>query len=419
MTYYWPPSGGPGVQRVLKFVKYLPEFGWEPHILTVENGEYPAIDETLIKDIHPRAKVHKVTTVEFFDLFRKIRGKKQGDAIETYELVKERKELSLFERLAQFIRLNILIPDARVGWYLFAKRKSLQIAREVDPDIIFSSSPPHSLQLVASAIAQKLKCKWIADFRDPWTKSFYDKGMKRWLISENTNFRLEQRIINKADKVTSVSPGVIELLQAEEKGHIIPNGYDEDDFDKDISKSDKFKIVYTGHIASLQNPQRFFEALANLPPEQKAIIDVDFYGSVDPSVYQTVSKYELEDIVHFHGYVDHDLATGYMMAADLLLLMIPRTHAKGILTGKLFEYLATGNYILGIGDEAGDAASIIKKCNAGCMINYDKDPTNILSNRFESWKLKEESKAIRKEIKAYSRKNLTGKLVQLFEELCD
>lgn len=419
ITYYWPPSGGPGVQRVLKFVKYLPEFDWEPVVVTVKDGEYPALDSTLEKEIDSSVRVHKVQSLELYDLFRKITGKKKGSKIETYELVKGKNQLSWKEKFAQFIRINLLIPDARIGWNLRGYRSCIKIIDNEKPDLIFSSSPPHSLQILASRISRKTGIKWVADFRDPWTKSFYDKGLKRWFLADNYNKLLEKRIVTAADCITAVSEGVLDLIGASEakESVVISNGYDEDDFQKSKSKNPYFRIVYTGHIASVQNPENFLQAVACMLHEGKSSLIVDIYGSADQIVKDSVIARGLSDVVTFHPYVPHEEAIKQMIDADLLLLLIPKQHSKGILTGKLFEYLAAGNFILGIGDEDGTAARVISKCSAGTMIAYHKDPIEILRTQYERWQQGQPHRGNQEEVEKYSRRNLTKKLADLFNEI--
>ena len=420
ITYYWPPSGGPGVQRVLKFAKYLPQFGWDPVILTVKDGEYPALDDALEKEVDKQLEVYRISSLEFFDLFRKLTGRKKNEKIETYELIKNKQKLSWKNRLAQWVRNNLMIPDARVGWYWWGFREATKIVKDTQPDLIFSSSPPHSLQLLAGKLAKKCDVKWVADFRDPWTKSFYDKGIKRWKIAESINLSLEKRAVQNADCVTSVSTGVLELLGSHEAkdSRVISNGYDEDDFLCKKSPGNTFKIVYTGHISSVQNPRLFFEAISKLEDTVQQELSIDFYGSVDPDVISAARENGIEGMMNFHDYIPHEKATIVMTNADVLLLLIPRVNAKGILTGKLFEYLATKNFILGFGDPQGAAAKVIKKCGAGVMIDYDSDPTSIINTQWQLWKKGEKKQVVDNEIEKYSRKNITRELANLFNELC-
>ncbi len=420
ITYYWPPSGGPGVQRVLKFTKYLPKFGWEPIVLTVKNGEYPAIDHSLEKEIAEDLKVYRSKTIEFYDLFRAFSAKKKSAKIETFELLKDKKNLSLKARIAQFIRLNLLIPDARLGWQFYAVSAGLKIIKKEKPQLIFSSSPPHSLQLIARKLAIRSGLPWIADFRDPWTQSFYDKGSPRLTWAERRNGVLEKKVVQSASALTSVSEGVLSSLpvRSHQKTRAIPNGYDAQDFIKPAKISKQFRIVYTGHAANTQNPTNLWQALQLLDPDIRGAISVDFYGSVDPSLHQSIHAFDLQDLVYFHPYVSHEEIVEIMLDASLLLLLIPKSHNKGILTGKLFEYLATRKRILGIGPAGGEAAQILEECNAGVMYDYDQDLTKTLITYFQEWEAHETPQVNEKAIGQYSRERLTHQLANLFEEIC-
>jgi len=420
ITYYWPPSGGPGVQRVLKFAKYLPAMDWEPIILTVKDGEYPAIDPSLEKEIAPDLVVHKIESLEFFDLFRKLTGRRKEDKIDTYELVKGKDQLSWKDRLAQFVRQNLLLPDARIGWYLRGYKESLKIVREINPDIIFSSSPPHSLQLLARKLSKSLGIKWVADFRDPWTKSFYDKGAMRWKIAEKWNHRMEQSVVRSADCITSVSKGVLELLGDENsrQSAVLPNGFDADDFHHVKEGNDVFTVVYTGHVASVQNPESFFKAISKIESQVGSTLKVDFYGSVDREVVAAAERNNIQHLVTFNPYVSHVEVTNIMVQADMLLLLIPKHNSKGILTGKLFEYLATGNFILGIGPPNGIASTVISDCQAGKMIDYDDDFTSVIMDQYDQWRKGLKHVSNSEKINQYSRKEITRNLANLFEDLC-
>ncbi|MCB0667530.1 MAG: glycosyltransferase, partial [Saprospiraceae bacterium] len=322
--------------------------------------------------------------------------------------------------IAQFIRINFLVPDARIGWNFRGYRKCLQIVNDEKPDIIFSSSPPHSLQILAWRLARKTKTRWVADFRDPWTKSFYDKGIRRWRLAENYNRQLEQKVVRSADCVTAVSEGVLQLIGAAEskKTRVISNGYDDDDFREAKQRNPQFTILYTGHIASVQNPELFFQAIAQIIQKQERKIKIEIYGSADKSVHQTVQQLGLSSVVDFHPYIAHNEVTSLMIHADMLLLLIPRENSKGILTGKLFEYLAAGNFIMGIGDEEGVAASVLKKCKAGTMIDYHKNPIEVIQVQYEKWTLDQVHQGDEAEIKKYSRENLSRELSNLFSEIC-
>lgn len=418
ITYYWPPAGGPGVQRVLKFVKYLPYFGWEPIILTVRGGEYPALDEGLVRDVPPGIQVFSTRSIEFFKLFKRVTGRKKEAPIETYIL--NREKASWKDLFFTWLRQNIFLPDARVGWVPFAVRKGKEIITREKPDLIFSSSPPHSLQLAAARLAKYAGIPWVADFRDPWTDAFWDKGLRRSSWATACIRNMERRVVSQATALTSVSQGVLELLLKGNRANslVLPNGFDTDDFHLDKQPADKLRIIYTGHIAASQNPVNFFEAVANLSPALRAKLDICFWGKFDQSVYQIMEQLGLQEVVKLYPYVPHTEAVRAITNADLLLLLIPRIHGKGILTGKVFEYLATGNYILGIGDSEGEAAQVIRECDAGEMYDYDADLLPVLSDVIHAWEKGTLSKTDGARAAQYDRKQITGQLAGLFDGLC-
>ena len=416
LTYYWPPAGGPGVQRVLKFVKYLPEFGWEPIVLTVKNGEYPALDDSLLAEIPGSCRVFQTPTIEFFSLFKRLSGRKKEAPIETFFL--NRKKMPLKDRLFSWIRQNIFIPDARLGWIPFAVREGAHILREEKPAILFSSSPPHSLNLAALRLSRKYRIPWVADFRDPWTEAFYEKGQPRSGFAKRINAYFEQKVLRRADAVLSVNRSILELLYHRplpDNAHAVPNGYDADDFKLKKRQSPQFRIVYAGHIDSSQNPERFFAALAVLKEAHPGRVRADFYGKTDAAVREGIQRYGLEDVLHCQAYVPHSDILQIITDADLLLLLIPRPFSKGIVTGKIFEYLATRNFILGIGDPQGDAAQILQECRAGEMLSYEADPSGILEAQFQRWQQGLDTQSDTEAIAKYERRETAKSLAQILD----
>lgn len=416
LTYYWPPAGGPGVQRVLKFVKYLPEFGWEPIVLTVQNGEYPAIDESLRAEVPADIRVFQTRTVEFFSLFKRLSGRKKEAAIETFFL--NRKKMPLKDRIFSWIRQNIFIPDARLGWIPFAVREGARILQEEKPSVIFSSSPPHSLHLAALRLSRKYQTPWVADFRDPWTEAFYEKGQARSALSRRINAYFEQKVLRRAHAVLSVNRSILELLYHQTppgNAHAVPNGYDAEDFNLKKKQSAQFRIVYAGHLDSSQNPERFFAALAALNDAHPGLVRADFYGKTDALIRESIRRYGLEDILHCQPYVPHAQILQVITDADLLLLLIPRPFSKGIVTGKIFEYLATRNFILGIGDPAGDAAQILQECQAGEMLSYEADPGDILEAQFQRWQQGLGTPSNAEAVSKYERRETAKSLAQILD----
>lgn len=376
ITYYWPPAGGPGVQRVLKFAKYLPDYGWRPIILTVENGEYPAIDESLAKDIPNDLVVHKTASLEVFSLYRKMTGKKTNEKISTFVLTED-SQAGLIKRFASYIRGNFLIPDARIGWRPFAIREGMRIINRNKVDLIFSTAPPMSTHLVAKMLAKKNGLPWAADFRDPWTEVFYYHNLKRSKAAIALDERLEKSVLTCAQAVITVSPFIQNLFKkkAVNKFNIICNGYDTEDFQdiEPLADDGNFHVVHAGHLAVNQNPEGLWAALKNLVEKNDIFrqkLRIDFYGSIHSQIHESLFSAGLRPHTNLHDYVAHDELVAIMKRASLLFFVIPVTHyAKGILTSKLFDYMGANRPILGIGPEDGDAAAIVKSSKCGILVD--------------------------------------------------
>ncbi|MBN1299589.1 MAG: glycosyltransferase family 4 protein [Melioribacteraceae bacterium] len=416
ITYYWPPSGGPGVQRVLKFAKYLPQFGWMPIILTVEKGNYPDYDKSLMNEIPNGTKVYKTKSFEPFEIYKSMTGRTGSDRIPTFELNKKNR-LSAVEKLSRWLRANVFIPDAKIGWTRHIESEGLKIIEEEKPDIILSSSPPHSLQIGAMKLAQKSGVKWVADFRDPWTNAFWQKDLKRSGFALSKDRKMEHDVLFNADKVVAVSSTIASMFEiiASNKTRVITNGFDPEDFQTAKVKRDKFTITYTGTLGESQKIDNFINAINGLNDSIKNEIEINFFGSFHPSILSLQDKCRN---INFYNSIPHDRAVPEIINSDILLLVIPYAKEnKGILTGKLFEYMATGNFILGIGPVSGEAASILNESGSGNMFDYGDDLGEIILSKFNEWKNGIGFSADKEKINRYSRINTTSQLINVFEEL--
>ena len=419
ITYYWPPSGGPGVQRILKFVKYLPEFGWEPVILTVKNGEYPVIDEALQDEVSPGLKVYRSKSYEPFNFYKFITGKSKKEKIPKHAISKAGDE-KLTQKISRLIRANFFIPDARVGWVKSIESAGIGIIEKEKPSVILSTSPPHSLQLGAKRLADKSGLKWVADLRDPWTDAYWMKDIGRIRAARSIDRKFERDVVNRADEVIVVSNSLIKNYRDTGRSdfHVLPNGFDEDDF-KDLEKreSDKFRILYAGGMSTSQNPVKFFEAVNQLEDGIKQILDINFYGSFHSSIIDSIRGNNLSSLVQIHDYIPHSEAIKKMADAELLLLTIPDVpNNEGIITGKFFEYLATRNFILTVGPEKGDVAAILEETGSGRVVDFNEDPSNILLHEIERWKSNGKMHINEDALKKYSRRSTTQKLSQILSE---
>ena len=417
ITYYWPPAGGPGVQRVLKFVKYLPQFGWKPVVLTVKDGEYPAIDKSLEKDIPTGIKVYEVKSWEPFSFYKKLSGKKGNIAT---DVLNKSKNDSIKSKVFRWIRANFFIPDARCGFISAVKKEGLKIIESEKPDLIFSSSPPHSVQVGAKKLAEKSGLKWVADFRDPWTDGFWQKDLPKNKLTKWYDLKLEISVLRKADHIISVSEPIIELLSSNIQNNyfVIPNGFDEDDFIQlpEKSESENFKITYAGSLRKSQIPYKFFDAISSLVKKEKIRnIELNFIGSVHKDALEYIAGLSLLDIVQIKKYIPHNKLLEYLISSDIALLLIPDTEDNaGILTGKIFEYLRSETYILGFGPAEGSAAKILEETDSGAMFGYDENPEDKILSLYSKWANGEKLLSNQKSIEKFSRKSLTAELVQVF-----
>jgi len=417
ITYYWPPSGGAGVQRWLKFAKYLPEFGWQPIILTVdpEYASYPQRDESLAKEIGSDCLVYTTKSFELYNLYKLVSGKKE---VPYGGFANESKE-GLFQKISKFLRGNFLLPDPRKGWNKYALKKASELIKEFKIDTVVTTSPPHSTQLIGLKLKQQFNIRWIADLRDPWTDIYYYNQFNHTALASRIDKNYERKVVEKADLLITVSEDVKRIfaeksgLPIAEKTVVIPNGFDEDDFRiSNIPTETKKIVTYTGTISEAYDVDCLLEALCLLSEDSKSQLLIRFVGKVPASVETKFRSTGLE--IELVGYVDHCKSIEYLLRSDLLLLVIPKVkNNKGILTGKFFEYLASQKPILAIGPTDGDLAKIIQETNCGKLFDYE-DSKGIL--QFIQEKLVLPKTTMKAETASqYSRKELTRKLTKLFE----
>lgn len=381
ITYYWPPSGGGGVQRWLKFSKYLPEFGWEPIVFTPEGADFPVIDNSLLNDVRDDIKVIKFPIWEPYNIFKKFTGRKKEEKVNTGLLFDDKKK-SFIEKIFLWIRGNFLIPDPRKFWIKPASRYLKKILPSLNIDVIVTTGTPHSMHLIGLYLKNKFKLPWIVDIRDPWSKldildKFYTTNWAR-----NKQKQLEKKVLNNADKVLTVSKHWGEMLSKLGKNNVevITNGFDEDDFVNKRNKNifpDKFRISHVGIISSYRINEAIWSALNELCNEIESFndtLELNFIGTIDNNLINSLNNYpNLKLKYNFKGYLPHsEIFNEYKRSAVLLLLLNNTDISKGHIPGKLFEYLAAGRPILAIGPEDGDVAEILNLTKMGEICSSDK-----------------------------------------------
>jgi len=424
ITYYWPPSGGAGVQRWLKFTKYLPEFGWQPVIYTPENPEVPVEDPSLLEDINPQTIVIKRRIWEPYRLYKSFLGKKSGARINA-GFLSEQEKPGKKEGISVWIRGNLFIPDARKFWIKPSVRFLRKYLRKNPVDTIISTGPPHSMHLIAWKLKEYFNIPWIADFRDPWTEIDYYDQLRLTPRSDLKHKTQEKEVLTRADRVMVIGKTMAERFNMAQgiTPIVIPNGYDDADFKKKKEGSGKeFSIVHIGAMNRDRNHPAFWEAIAELimeQPELTSNLKIRLVGKLDVSVHRIISHHDLQDRIEMETYIPHDQIIPLLQSASVLYLPINNTpNAKSIQTGKLSKYLAAGRPILGTGPTDGDAAHILEECQAGEMVGFtDKERLKTVLRDWAELNKKGNLLIESSGTEKYSRKNLTARLEELLSQL--
>ena len=431
ITYYWPPSGGSGVQRWGKFAKYLPQEGWQPVIYTPENPEYTAIDHTLEAEIPREAEIIRRPITEPYNIYRKLMGKGASTDMKTLtagaaggavtEISSGKK--SFKQRLSLWVRGNLFVPDPRVGWVKPSVRFLKKYLAEHPVDVIVTTGPPHSMHLIGQRLHKDLGVPWIPDFRDPWSRMYYLKHLPMTARTWRRLRAMEQSVLDECSTVLAVTPLVQEEFQAQTSTPVamITNGYDGGDFNQPVEPDGRFNLVHTGLFAADGNPLNLWKALgvkAWADPKFKQELRLRLVGQVDRAVYDAIEEAGLKDHIVDLGYCDHLTAVREQLAASVLILPLRNDpEYRPILPGKLFEYLASRRPILGIGQEDGAMARVLAATGAGITADWD----NLTAMRDFIDKAWEQHKAggvpaVSGDIARFSRRSLTRELAALLEK---
>jgi glycosyltransferase involved in cell wall biosynthesis len=411
------------VFRIVKFAKYLPDYGYEPLILTVKNGSYPSLDESLLNEINPKIKVFKSKSVEPFAMFNKFFGKK-GKSVPVG--MSPQKNDSAIKKLMFYIRSNFFIPDARKGWNRFAYREAKKIIEKESLTHFITTGPPHSTHLVGLKLQKNYSLKWLADLRDPWTNIFYNKVYPRSERTKMKDGRFENAVVCSADAITVVSKGMKdEFSDRAKKIEIIQNGFDQNDIpEKEITTTSVFKLSYIGNFKPNQNVENLWKAISAIKNENKVFAQhfrLQLTGNISQVVLDSLEKHAISDLKILESHVSHATAVKKMVESNLLLFIVPQAeNNKAIITGKLFEYLASQTPVFSIGPCGGDAAEIIRAHNRNEMIDYqdvEKIKVSLLQH-FAGWqKDKKTVKALSAELWNYTRQGLTEKLAKTLNSM--
>ena len=420
ITYYWPPSGGSGVQRWVYFSKYLKKLGYSPIVLTIDlkSASYPAIDRSLINETQgiPVHYVKSFNWIKIYSWFKK--GKK--DKIPQGEFSKK----GLVDHIAAFIRGNFFIPDARVNWAKSAIKEALRIVKSHKIEKIITTGPPHSTHLIGLNLKKQHNLKWIADFRDPWTDIFYVKSFYRLSFAKKKDKLFERKVLSNANAIiTTTSENFQKDLQSKisinQNFFKIYNGYDSDLFKKIKKRKNKdFQIVFTGLLTENHPYKEFIESFIKfLKKDPKVNVKIILAGSISEKI---LNEFNRISNIEFHGYINHQDAVNLMIDGNILLnFMYKQEKNTTMISGKLIEYMATGNPVLMIGDKKSEASKLLSKQTYN--LTADPKETKIISNFIKSnyinWIEKKEIKNEIDVIKDYTREETTRNLIEIIEKI--
>ncbi len=421
ITYYFPPSGGPGVQRVLKFVKYLPEFGWQPVVLSVADAEYPARDESLLDEIPSTVTVYRSKIFEPYKIYRRLTGKPDGAAVDVDNIPQAGAKQPWTESLSQFVRSTFFIPDARIGWLPYAVPMGLDIIRNEGITALYSSSPPYTAALIAQKLHNKTNLPWIAGFRDPWTG--FLSTPQRWAVPSAIDRSMEFSVLRDASLIEVAWKGILKDMLGKhprtspDKFLYLPNGYDSADFPPiEPSPNDRFTVTYTGSMYGKRNPRTFLQAVESLAANgsvDPSKILLRFIGRLGAEVAGMIRSSPIAHVVEVVPYRPHRESLEALLRSDALLLIVDEAEgSEEIVPGKVFEYLGAHRPIIALAPD-GAAADLIRKTRSG-FVAANQDLEAIQSAFLECYRNflyhKRPFEQDRKNIEQFERREITRHL---------
>jgi len=437
ITYYFPPSGGSGVQRGLKMVKYLPDAGWKPVVLTLkpEDASYPDLDPAMLEDVPSGIRVERTSSWDPYAAYARLMGKDKKDAVGVGFLGAD--HASVKEKFARWVRANLFLPDARVGWVRHAVRAGKVLSESPGFDAIVSTGPPHSAHLIGQKLARLTGKPWIADLRDAWPDPAYQHMLpaSSWALKRDT--RLRQRALGSSHARIAVTKDLAFHMEGALKApfEVIRNGFDPEDIarvkekprsawssmEKAGSQVDDFLVVHTGNLSPARDPEPLWTALrqaskTNAWPRLRLV----FVGKVDPGIHEKALSILGHRVTHV-PYVPHDEAIAWMLVASVLLLPINRVMGSaGIVTGKIYEYLASGRPILALGEPGGEADNLLTEAGAGSLLDYEDAEAveQAIGQAYAAWERGEAvSGASPERLASYSRKSQAAALASLLDRV--
>lgn len=430
ITYYWPPTGGSGVQRWVKFTKYLPSEGWQPVIYTPENPEQLAVDHSLESEIPAGTEIIKTRITEPYELYRKFL-KGSGHSKEAVEVNPvNAQEKSLLQKAAMWVRGNLFRPDPRCLWIKPSVSFLKKYLKDHPVDLIVSTGPPQSMHLIGMKLAGETGIPWIADFRDPWTKIFYFKHLSLSASTEKWHKKMERKVLDNATAVVAVSPLVQKEFQemTNTPVELITNGFDESDFNPEPCKEacggagKLFRVTHTGLFAADGNPTVLWEVLAEECAKDslfKSSLEIRLVGKTDEQVIKSIEEAGLKENLTDIGYQPHSIAVDEQRKASLLILPLRKEpEYKAVLPGKVFEYIASYRPVLGIGQPDGAMSMILDRTNTGKVVDWeDKDMLKKIIRQCWEKHINGSLAVENADISCFARSNLTHRMAELFDRI--
>jgi hypothetical protein len=424
IAYYFPPSGGPGVQRVLKHIRYLPEFGWNPIVLTVSNGDFPARDESLLAQIPSGIHVERTPILEPYTLYRRFTGKAEGTPVDVNVIKKDASGRSLTEHIAEAVRSTLFIPDARIGWLPTAVGAGLRLIREHNIQAIYNSAPPYTTALIARELKRKTGLPWVTGFRDPWTG--FLTSPKRWFLPAWIDKRLERSVFEEADSVECAWEGIRKDIMGKfpsvspAKLHHIPNGFDSNDYPVvEHKRNQHFTLTYTGSMYGRRNPASVLEAVERLISHGKVRPEdvlLRFIGRFGADVHAMFDAFPYQSSLERVGYLPHEDSIREILNADALLLVVDEAkESEEIVPGKVYEYIGAMRPIVAVAPAHSAIHELLLETGSGKTAHQSdvQGIAAIIEEYFTAWKQEHLFAPNTSVIQQYERRNATKRLAEL------
>lgn len=428
ITYYWPPAGGPGVQRIVKFAKYFPKNNFTPYVLTAKNADYPVLDKSLHKEVESVDNVFKAWILEPFGLFKRFMGIKKGDSFDASTHFSKDKK-SLKKKISDWIRANLFIPDAKMLWIPFAFLKALTLVKKHKIEYVLTTSPPYTTAVVGSLLKFFVpSIKWVMDCRDPW--GVYIDTENQGVIAKKINLSLEKKCLKRSNLVTLAWPGIETRLTEDtgisfsHKSHWIPNGHEFDTNLGESTRNKRFTITYSGSFYSRRYPEKFVESIGKIfrsEPKLKELILFRIIGRIDPEVLEKLHKEWGEENIEYISYIPHNQLVEHLKQTDALwLAMDDLPEAKLIIGGKTYEYIGLQKPIIACLPEGSQSEELLTQTATGQRVEPEK--VEKLRAMLEDWTHKwlAGEKIIApntSEIETYHRRNITSRLSKLIQAI--